>query len=392
METNTRIPIIALTTILIVSIITGPGLASTVEHKVFCTAKEMTVTVNLPDNKAEVYIDKLKGYPDCKPIVEGSKVIFHLSLEDIFTCGTTRVKDLKGRKIFYNRIVVEVNKTIKDKFRVKCEIHGRNLLQVNRRRRDVLPEGFVEPDDITITETVIGNGAFPELNVGVRQNGNYIDTQMNVQPGTPLEMEVYLDQNSSTTYGIVVTSMNVTDKTPGLREIIIYKGCSIDPYLFSNFEINKDSSVSAKFRAFKFPESSYVLFIGTVSICIDQCQGVPCSNGQIGYGRRKRDIMVNRETDIAITKEETYRDPNQIFEITMTTILQVNENEKDFTLSIGGIADNNDLPQIVIANENNAVDMEPLNADKDNSPNSSQCHFISTLLTIAVLLLLHNIV
>lgn len=50
--------------------------------------------------------------------------------------------------------------------------------------------------------------------------------------------------------------------------------CSVDPYLFDNFETVDGDFLAAKFKAFKFPESNYVQFKGTVSVCIDKCKGV----------------------------------------------------------------------------------------------------------------------
>lgn len=357
------------------------SLSSSVAHKVFCSPKEMTVTIDLPDEKTQVYIDKLKGYPDCHPAVADGKAVFHLSLEDIYTCGTTRVSDIQGRRLYYNRVVLELTKNKKEKLRVKCEMDGGGG---RLRRRDVLPEGFVEPDDINITETVIGNGVFPELNVGVRQNGLAIDTQMNVQPGTPLQMEVYLDQNSSRTYGILVNYMNVTDKTPGQKEIIIYKGCSIDPYLFSNFETEDGNHLMAQFRAFKFPESSYVLFIGTVTICIQACQGVPCSNGQTGYGRRRRDVD-------EITSE---RDPNQVFEVTMTTILKVDQSEEKLLNrgSLGNAADDNRnqrIPMEPVDDVQPEIQDEPDDMSNDIMINRGQIPFISSSTILFFLLTLY---
>ena len=48
----------------------------------------------------------------------------------------------------------------------------------------------------------------------------------------------------------------------------------MDPVLFDNFITTTGDDVSAKFRAFKFPETNYVLFQGTVDVCLDKCQGV----------------------------------------------------------------------------------------------------------------------
>lgn len=51
----------------------------------------------------------------------------------------------------------------------------------------------------------------------------------------------------------------------------------MDPYLFENFNTVDGDFLSAKFRAFKFPESTYVQFKGTVNVCLDKCRGVSFS-------------------------------------------------------------------------------------------------------------------
>lgn len=48
----------------------------------------------------------------------------------------------------------------------------------------------------------------------------------------------------------------------------------MDPYLFENFNSVDGDFLTAKFRAFKFPESTYVQFKGTVNVCLDKCRGV----------------------------------------------------------------------------------------------------------------------
>lgn len=174
--------------------------------------------------------------------------------------------------------------------------------------------------------------------------------ELNVSPGTPLQMEIYLDKASAPVYGLGVTYMQVTD-TKSQEETIIFNGyvddlhfknvkkkrfnllclvllirfnliygecfsfvlhrCSVDPYLFENFNTQDGDFLTAKFRAFKFPDSTYVQFRGTVNACVDKCKGIQCSNGQIGFGkRRKREIAQSA-------------DPNKIYEISMTTFIRV---------------------------------------------------------------------
>ena len=83
----------------------------------------------------------------------------------------------------------------------------------------------------------------------------------------------------------------------------------MDPYLFDNFNTVDGDFLTAKFRAFKFPDSSYVQFRGTVNVCLDKCKGIECSNGQVGYGRRKREISNS--------------DTNKLYEIDMSTFIKV---------------------------------------------------------------------
>ena len=80
--------------------------------------------------------------------------------------------------------------------------------------------------------------------------------------------------------------------------------------MFDNFNTVDGDFLVAKLRAFKFPESTYVQFRGTVNVCLDKCTGVQCSNGQIGYGRKKRGIAASV-------------DPNKVYEISMTTFIKV---------------------------------------------------------------------
>merc|ERR1712113_518646 len=115
---------------------------------------------------------------------------------------------------------------------------------------------------------------------------------------------------SADVYGLMVTGMEVTD-TGNQREPILVNGCSVDPYLFENFVTSDGDYLRAKFRAFKFPESSFVLFKGTVNVCVSTCSPVRCSNGQLGYGRRRREVSSQDG------------DPNKVYEISMSTIIKM---------------------------------------------------------------------
>ncbi|PSN31893.1 hypothetical protein C0J52_27172 [Blattella germanica] len=262
-------------------------------YKVKCSPETMLVEMVRPDNSTNIYLEHLKGYPDtaCHPEIEHNKATFRLSLTDVFQCGVTRVHNFRtGRSTYYHRVIVEEPDKSKEVILVKCISTSQH-----RERRDVLPAGFQESDlrDVEL-HTVNGTAPEPILGVGVRQGGQLVTGELNVNPGTPLQMEIFLDKGSSSVYGLLVSYMKVTD-TKVQEETIIFNGCSVDPYLFENFNTVDGDFLSAKFRAFKFPESTYV----------------ECSNGQVGYGRRRREVP------------SIPADPNKVFEVTMSTFIKV---------------------------------------------------------------------
>ncbi|CAL1269172.1 unnamed protein product [Larinioides sclopetarius] len=304
-----------------------------VEYNVTCSPKWMIVTVSVNSTSAQVYLERLKTYPDCQAeLLEGLHV-FRLPLDNIYSCGTTRMLNkITGVRIYYHRVIVEEPQEELQMILVTCSIpptHNTSDPEVvHRTRRNTLPENFVEPDYVNITDYIVASAPVPYLNIAVRQHGKIMDTTLNVQPGTPLEMLIYLDRKSADTYGLLTSFLKVTDSSPNQEEVIIMNGCSIDPYIFGNFQsLENGDALSAKFRAFKFPDANYVLFVGTVSVCLQQCRGVPCGNGQLGYGRRRRRAI---PTDLP-------PDPNKVFEVEMTTFLKVEYSEDHFTLNKGAL-------------------------------------------------------
>lgn len=287
-------------------------------HKVFCSEDLMRVNVALPSNDTTttaVYLEGMKGYPDpkCKPAIKDTLAEFQLSLMNIYECGVTRVVNkITGKKVFYHRIIIEGDQEFgKEVISVKCITNG-PLYNVTHGivKRDVLPAGFQEPEDLEITSNITGSAPEPSLTIAVRQGENLVSGDLNVSPGTNLQMEIFLDKNSAPIYGLGVNYMQVTD-TLTQEETIIFNGCSVDPYLFENFNTVDGDLLTAKFRAFKFPESTFVQFRGTVNVCVDRCKGVYCQ-GQIAYGRKRREISQSQSAD-----------PNKIYEVTMTTFIKV---------------------------------------------------------------------
>jgi len=293
-------------------------------YKVHCTHNNLRVDVVKHEDVENIYLQHLRDYPDpaCKPEIVGNRATFNLDLDDIYQCMVTKVTNKNtGRTVYYHRVVLEYKeKAGKEAIMVKCDTGLTPLnnstydaevesLSLVKRQAD-FPLDFKEDQDIEITSEITGTAPVPVLGVGVRQDGTLIDDELNVKPGTPLNMEVYLDQESADVYGVMVVGMDVTD-TKDQSEPILVNGCSVDPYLFENFATTDGNFLKAKFRAFKFPESSFVLFKGTVNVCLDTCTGVQCSNGQLGFGRRRRSVS------------DASPDPNKVYEISMSTVIRM---------------------------------------------------------------------
>lgn len=283
-----------------------------VDIKVHCDNETMLVQLINNNDIKTVYLENLQDYPDpeCHPKKLKTHSSFKISLDDFYRCGGMSIlNQVNGKRTFIHHIVVEKHDNSTEKLTAKCIVPKHSSKFLKLAKRAVLPAGFQEQEDLEI-ESVENKAPEPILNVGVKQGDKRINGELNVNPGSQLTMEIGLDTVSAPIYGLLVSYMQVSD-TKNLEETIVFNGCSVDPFLFENFNTLDGDSLYAKFRAFKFPDSNYVQFKGTVNVCLDKCRGVECSNGQIGYGRKRREIrkMVN--------------DPNKVFEITLSTFIKV---------------------------------------------------------------------
>jgi len=325
---------------------------SDVRHKVKCSATAMTVEMMLNDNVTDVYLEGMKRIGKdigCQATTEGNAAVFRLSIVDFDSCGLTKVVDRStGHRVYYHRIVVESDGGEKQVRLVKCGFHPAEA--GGKSKRDILASDFVEDEeyDITIVE---GRAVEPVLGIAVKQNGRLIDDNLNVQPGTALQMDIFLDDNSTSTYGLRVSYMDVTDRRTK-EETIILNGCSVDPYLFENFNTLDGDRLTAKFKAFKFPETNFVLFRGTIDVCLDTCLGVECSNGQLGFGRKRRDVTP--ETDSNWRKD-------RVFEVSMTTVVKLDEqtNIKKDLLASSASSDMDTQPLLANQQQSTIDQSEP---------------------------------
>ncbi|XP_050669260.1 uncharacterized protein LOC126968334 [Leptidea sinapis] len=273
-----------------------------------CTPEYMKVTIPMDGDRNISYLDQLKDYSPCQPIKEGSTHIYMLDLQNYPKCAVMRILNkITGKRTYYHKIVIENASRDKETVIVRCEVTNKQHT-LARRAVEPFPLDFSEPDVLDITRYEEGRAPEPILGAIVKQNGKQVSGEISVSPGTPLSMEIFLDNSSAPVYGLLVNYMHVTD-TGKQQETIIFNGCSVDPYLFDNFLTNDGDNLTAKFRAFKFPDTTYVQFKGTVNVCLDKCQGVQCSNGVTGFGRKRREISSTNA--------------NKVYEVSLTTFIKV---------------------------------------------------------------------
>jgi len=282
-----------------------------------CKDGQLIVDITGSNGAAQMpHLQQLKNYPDtsCHPEkLEAGHYRFSLDLNTFYKCGTTQILNkLTGSKTYYNRVVYYTHEGQEMTELVKCP--SSSLNNGTRSKRDVLPAGFREAENPPNVGSLIGRAPDPILSMVVKQKGVPIGHDLVVAPGEPLTMEVSLDQLSHDIYGILVSKMDVTD-TGTQSEDIILNGCTVDSYLFENFLTSNGDLLEAKFKAFKFPDTNYVLFRATVNVCLNECKGMDCSNGQVGYGRRRRDTL-------------RHDDKTADFEIQATALIRVSNEKK----------------------------------------------------------------
>ncbi|XP_072937360.1 uncharacterized protein qsm [Epargyreus clarus] len=283
------------------------ALAKGSEPQVECTPEVMKVSIPMDGDREMAYLDQLKLYSPCQPVMEGKTAVFMLDLQDHHKCGVTRVlNSLTGKRTFYHKVVIESALGGRETVTARCVVTGKVRLS---RSVEPFPLDFKEPDVLNITRYEEGRAPEPVLGAVVKQNGKQVSGEISVSPGTPLSMEIFLDNTSAPVYGLLVSYMYVTD-TGKQQEPIVFNGCSVDPYLFDNFLTSDGDNLMAKFRAFKFPDTTFVQFKGTVYVCLDKCQGVLCSNGVTAYGRKRRSVATGAAS-------------NKIYEVSLTTFIKV---------------------------------------------------------------------
>lgn len=70
-----------------------PDQIATTETSSSSSKSDSSSSVTLNNEKPQIYLEGLKGYPDerCHPEINGSLAVFRLSLSDFYECGVTRM-------------------------------------------------------------------------------------------------------------------------------------------------------------------------------------------------------------------------------------------------------------------------------------------------------------
>ncbi|XP_065369037.1 uncharacterized protein LOC135961465 [Calliphora vicina] len=292
-------------------------------HHVYCNKAFILVELPLTSNRTEpfhntIYWENLRANSlrECQPLSDGNGIIWKINLNDFNKCGFLRsVNKWKNYATYYQNLIIKQKHNAVDKINIKCLYKIKNVSKNFKHKlvkRDVLPEDFQEDQDIEILDTVEQQAPDPKVLMEVRQNDQIIDGMVTVIPGTPLIMEIKLNEEANNIYGLGVNYLQVTDMAE-MSETILFKGCTVDPYLFENFNLTDTNSLKSKFRAFKFPNTAFVQFRANIKVCLNNCAAPQCIAGSTKQSRKRR----------AITNQE-----NDVFDINTSFTLKINLNSK----------------------------------------------------------------
>ncbi|XP_054710915.1 uncharacterized protein LOC129220513 [Uloborus diversus] len=346
--------------------------SSKVFYNVTCGSETMQVTLNLTHHPASiVYLQNLKGYPGCEPRLAESLVLFYLSLNDTGEhCGVSKMLNKqKGHNIFYHHVVIEKsNEKEKELLFVQCVIPGDFNMEFVRLdwQRESVPYNFTIPNPSSIIQS---EDIVPYVNMAVRNKGLRLDTSAIVHPGSLLDLLIYLEKESSAQYDISLRYLTLTDATRSQDEVVVMNGCSVDPFVLQVFP-SVEGVLRAQFRAFKFQSSDFVIFLATVSVCLQKCVEVECYGDPDKSGRRKREIP-----------KYLPHYTNEVFEVEISAFLRLQSHvEGDIVIeeSTNDTLDmydySGDFGELIP--ESFAVSSQPLN-----------CHLLNSLIIIKFIIL-----
>lgn len=296
------------------------GMASSkVFYNVTCSADIMQVTLNLTDHPASiVYLENLKGYPGCEPQVKSNFVFFSLNINNSgIHCGVSKMLNKQtGHNIFYNRIVIEItNKKEKELLFIQCIVPGDFNMEFVRLdwQRETVPYNFTSPSISSINHS---QDIVPYVNMVIRDKGVRLDTSALVHPGSLLDLLIYLDKQSSAHYDISLRYLTIADASKNHEEVVVMNSCSVDPFVLQVFQ-PVNGIIRSQFRAFKFQSSDFVIFLATVSVCLQKCVEADCYGEPDKSGRRKREIP-----------KYLPHYTNEVFEVEVSAFLRIKSNVK----------------------------------------------------------------
>ncbi|XP_075211258.1 uncharacterized protein LOC142318737 isoform X2 [Lycorma delicatula] len=167
--------------------------------------------------------------------------------------------------------------------------------------------GVSEP---SVQNVITGNGsnllepATARLVVLDLSNGGQVATE--TQLGEELQLRIDVDPPYNVS--MIRAGHLVASSGTGQDSILLLdlRGCPPDPSIFPALVPAGDHSLTATFKAFRFPASPILRFSLVLTFCETTCQPTDCGNGVTSYGRKKRqaDILQEMPLQLAIIVRE----------------------------------------------------------------------------------------
>ncbi|VBB27108.1 unnamed protein product [Acanthocheilonema viteae] len=178
--------------------------------------------------------------------------------------------------------------------------------------------------EITTTKTIVETGIGPTCSLTVtNEQDQLIDT---ATVGQPLKLALAVSPND--TYAVLPRNcFAINLETGELYLLTDQNGCAIDTELFPEWTYRQLWLTTAKFRTFKWPDSSMIRFQCDCSACIESCPKINCTKRQESMKQRHfrhiREIpknLIDEELEKHIVKGEKW--------MAYSGALHVNEEEE----------------------------------------------------------------
>lgn len=265
---------------------------------------ELTLAANAPFY-GRIYT--FRHYDQCSVVGRGERIIsLRITSDGNFpACGTQRFGD-----VMQNIVVVQFSEFVQTRFdkryNLTCYFQGPGEAVVTSGYISASPGQLTPIIDLPAREVLDSR-----VRLSILYDGRPTTT---IAVGDPLLFRLETQTGANLVSDIFASNVIARDPYSGRSvQLIDQFGCPTDPRLFPGLELSREGNgLSARFNAFKIPQSNYLLFEATVRPCRDRCRPARCAvdgREEPSFGRRRRALADSSSSNSTLDSNIELPDP-----------------------------------------------------------------------------------